>query len=105
MSYRPTSNIRLEILDQVLPNYPSAANMPTEHDTPGTLYKSMDSRTGDIYLITNPVSWRAAKALDGTTTRFRPRPRLVLTYANAIKEAANTTVEDREAGEKPKRLL
>jgi hypothetical protein len=89
--------IDLAILDRVLTEYPSAKDMPVGDDTPGKLYKSIDSRTGNIYLIVNPATWRTRREPDGTVTRFRPKPIHKMTYDEAIEAARNATAAAQKA--------
>lgn len=78
--------IDLEIIHRVLPEYDAISKgdiSPTKNK-----YKSIDTRTGDIYLINHPDVWE--KSAD-ENTRYRPEPELVMTYEEARNAALSST--------------
>lgn len=73
------------ILYKVLSHIPAISKAG---DNPrNTEYKSMNSNTGDVYLITHPQFWEERE----NGTKIRPTPKLMMTYEEAKKDAQNHT--------------
>lgn len=61
------------------------------------LYKSIETLTGNIFLIQNPDAW-LTYVKEGKRYRVRPKPKLVLTYDQAVQEARKTPAPGSGAG-------
>jgi hypothetical protein len=109
-------------LDNVLSEYPKAETMPESiTEVPGFMqiesprerdefeqrfmreestryYKSIDSKSGIVYLIKNPLCWDTISHGDGRCTRIRPYPRKMGTVAELLSANVAGT-----PSEKPKR--
>ncbi len=90
-------------LDQLW-NYDEAiekANMQAEEKK---CYKSIDSATGDIYLIANNAIWEwifrnpdgsrnyEEEARNRVNTRIRPRPKFMMSYADAKQQSGQSEI-------------
>lgn len=76
------ATIDTSILDRVLPEYKKISEAP-EYDNPEVRYKSIDPRSGDIFLIANPCTWIEVSDEKGRTILRRPKPALEMTYSEA----------------------
>ena len=66
-------------------------------------YKAMDG-DGDIYLVGNPWAKRLKTREDGTVWVVRPKPRKIMTYAQAKRVAVRRIIDlSREVPVSPKR--
>jgi len=97
-----------ELLKTVLPEYEFISQAPRSHDPDyalddgGKLYKSTDN-AGNVYLIRNPAAWPVRENLDGSITKYRQAPKLVMTFAELKKASANRIAP--EFSPEPKKLL
>lgn len=94
-----TREIDLTIIDRVLQGYKKVPTDPPSLDSDRDAwevrerekrYKAIDSKSGIIYLISNPAAWRSYYNQSGSLVRVRPAPQQVLTYAEAQKQAQET---------------
>jgi hypothetical protein len=72
MSFKRTE-LSSSVLDGVLVDYKKISQAPDDpSDT--RLYKALDQRSGEVYLVTNPAAWARRADADGRTTLIRPMP-------------------------------
>lgn len=83
--------IDTSILDKVMHDYKKISEAFGGVRNDADLYKSIDSRTGDIFLIRNPDVWMETTDEKGRHFRVRPAPRLAMTYEEAKRAAVATT--------------
>lgn len=122
MSWKGSTDKRW-VLDYVLPEYQKVTEAPlrfedvpgfSPHFTPSKLrafcervisderarrYKAVDG-DGNVYLVANPWTRHVEYRDDGRCWVVHPRPKLVLTYADAKREAGKVSATT-AAGSKP----
>lgn len=97
-----------DLLKTVLPEYEFISKAPNAPDPDyaledgGKLYKSTDN-AGNVYLIRNPAAWRMRRDAEGSVTRCRQPPQLIMTFSELKKAAANRITY--ELSTEPKKLL
>lgn len=96
-----------DLLKTVLPEYEFISKAPSGDAREqlldgGKLYKSTDN-AGNVYLIRNPAAWAIRGKPDGSITRYRPPPELIMTFSELKKAAANRLTH--ELSTEPKKLI
>ena len=92
--------INYAILDRILPEYkkisqaPNLSDVVNEYAERQKLYKSIDSRTGDIFLVQNPAVWARNAAGD----LVRPAPKFVMKYDEAVLAARDSNKSEAKEG-------
>ena len=100
-SNKPNCGVLYQVLKSYQPQSEAPNSVP-EHITDadawmiserGKLYKTINSETGDIYLTTNPITWKWV-VRNGQSVRIKPPSKLIMTYADALKAAASSSATD-----------
>ena len=77
---------------KIRPEIPAISSYTGRNNTPGQRYKSIETGTGDIYLIVHPVDWRYDRK---TNTHFRPEPILLIKAKEAMEELGLSRTRER----------
>jgi len=94
------NQIDLSILNRVLPEFdPISAG----EAGPDIQYKAIDSRTGDIFLISHPSHWKTEIDMKGNHIKIRPIPELKMTYDEACKAAQRGTAAEFRSSRRSKK--
>lgn len=97
-----------DLLKVVLPEYEFISKAPSAPDPNyaledgGKLYKSTDN-AGNVYLIRNPAAWPIKRDSEGRVVRYRQAPKLVMTFSELKKAAANQVTN--ELTTQPKKMI
>lgn len=90
-----------DLLKTVLPQYqfiseaPKTPNDYQRQQEKHKKYKATDS-AGNVYLIQNPAAWEDDFRDDQQPIKIRPKPELIMTFADLKKAAAGHTDKTRE---------
>lgn len=88
MAYRE-KKINPDVLHNVYRDIPPISKCEELQYSNVKEFKSMDLKTGDIYLITSPIYWeRWIEKETGRSWAQRPQPRLLCTYDDALSNSS-----------------